>query len=138
MKATLDNVKTILASLDEDFIYDNYFGIRVDECTYNIGVTANNSHQLFQDPEFDDDDELVYPYMESGVYAGFYDAGELDGTCCVKFDPTDDHSIEKALNTVSHYYGNRIHVLCGSYAQAGYDDGEIIIENASVIGVFEK
>ena len=138
MKATLENVKNFIATLSEDLIDENYFGMRIDECSYNVGDTANYSHQLYEDPWFDDDGELVYPYVEDGIYAGYYDAGELNGTCCIGFDPTDDSSIEQALKIVSCYFGYNLHILCGDSAVNGEDTGEIIIEDAKVIAAFEK
>lgn len=104
-----------------------YYGIRIDEIQYSLGGIANNSHQLFQDPIFDEDDNLVYPAGE-GIYSGFYDAGELDGTCVVRFDPDDEDSIARALDIVKCYYGQYVHVLAGNAASYGLDDGEIIIE----------
>ena len=132
MKATLNNIKKI--GLDE--LYYDYFGIRIDECKYSIGDIANDSHQLFQDPEFDDDGELIYEKGE-GIYSDYYDAGELDGTCCIWFNPEDENSIMSAINAMDSYYGKNIHILAGNSASAGNDLGEIIIRNAVVIGVFE-
>lgn len=137
MKATLENIKNFIATLDEDFIENNRFGFRLDECKYNVGDYANNSHELYQDPQFDEDGELLYERGE-GIYEWYYDAGELDGTCCIEFDPSDDSSIEEALRTVSCYYGDHFHVLCNKRAHAGNDYGEIIIEDAKVIAAFEK
>ena len=132
MKTTLNDIKKL--GLDE--MYYDYFGMRIDECTYSVGDIANNSHQLFQDPEFDDDGELIYEKGE-GIYADYYDAGELDGTCCIRFDPEDDNSILNAINAIDSYYGNNLHILAGNSSSAGNDLGEIIIRNAVVVGVFE-
>lgn len=115
-----------------------FYGIRIDEIKYNVGEIANDSHQLFQDPEFDEDGELIYPYVEEGIYSGFYDAGELDGTCVIGFDPEDDGSIQKAIELIKSYYGSHIHILGGDCAEYGYDNGEIIIKNAEVLAAYEK
>lgn len=110
-----------------------FYGIRIDDVKYNVGEIANNSHQLFQDPEFDENEELVYPYIEEGQYQGFYDAGELSGTCAIGFDAEDDDSIWKAISQISVYPGSYIHVLGGNRAEFGFDFGEIIISDAEVL-----
>ncbi len=83
---TVENIKNAINGTEYEF-----YGLRVDGgIRYSVGDTANNSRQLFQDPDFDDDGELVYPYIEDGVNKGLYDAGELDGTCSIRFDSDDD------------------------------------------------
>lgn len=116
-----------------DMTYE-YFGIRVDDCVYSVGDTANNSHQLFQDPEFDENDELIHP-EGVGIYSGFYDAGELAGTCCIGFDPDDNADIQKALEMVTSYSGIAIHIIAGNYAEYGIDEGEIIIRDAIIVAL---
>ena len=137
---SIESIKKALSTLSQDELEDCYFGLRADEIKYAIGDMANKSHQLFQDPEWVDDnmEELLYPYMEEGPYAGFYDAGELNGTCCISFDPADDASIERAIKTVSCYFGSNVHILCSDSAVSGYDTDEIIIEDAKVIAAFEE
>lgn len=131
---TVEGIEKAISGTDFEF-----YGLRVDEgIRYSIGDTANNSRQIFQDPDFDDDGELIYPYIEDGVYAGFYDAGELDGTCTIGFDAEDDASIAKALEQIKMYLGDYIHVLGGDYAEEGNDRGELIIKNAVILGVYEK
>ena len=97
-----------------------YFGLRADDMEYQIGDICNNSHQLFQDPE--------------SPYYGFYDAGELDGTCAVKFSPDDESSIRASLDTVKMYSGKNLYIIAGDSMEYGNDDGEIIIKDAEVIG----
>ena len=113
-----------------------YFGLRVDDMEYQIGNICNNSHQLFQDPDFDEDGELIYPAIEDpeSPYYGFYDAGELDGTCAVKFNPDDESSIRAALETVKMYSGKNLYIIVGDSMEYGNDEGEIIIREAEVIG----
>lgn len=113
-----------------------YFGLRADDMEYQIGDICNNSHQLFQDPDFDEDGELIYLAIEDpeSPYYGFYDAGELDGTCAVKFDPEDENSIRAALETVKMYSGKNLYIIAGDLAEYGNDDGEIIIREAEVVG----
>lgn len=116
-----------------------FYGIRIDDgIRYKVGDTANNSRQLFQDPEYDEGGELIYPYIEDGVNKGLYDAGELDGTCTIGFDAEDDASIAKAIEQIKMYFGEHIHVLGGDYAEDGNDRGEIIIRDAEVLGAYEK
>lgn len=133
-RLTLDDIKKAVAGTEFW-----HYGLRVDEgIRYSIGDTANNSHQLFQDPEYDDDGELLYPYIEDGVNKGLYDAGELDGTCTIGFDAEDDASIAKAIEQIKMYFGEHIHVLGGDYAEDGNDRGEIIIRDAEVLGVYGR
>lgn len=55
----------------------------------------NNSHQLFQDPQYNDTyTALLYPYICEGPYAGFYDAGELNGACALEIS---ENNIEEML-----------------------------------------
>ena len=78
-----------------------YIGIRADERDYQIGEIMDNSHQLFADPQYNDDyTELLYPYISEGVYAGFYDAGELNGTCALSISA---NNIEEMLKRVMSY-----------------------------------
>lgn len=131
---TVEYIKKAINGTDFEF-----YGLRVDDgIRYNVGDTANNSRQLFQDPDFDDDGELIYPYIEDGIYKGFYDAGELDGTCAIGFDAEDDASIAKAIERVKIYFGDYIHILGGYYAEGGNDSGELIIRDAEVLGVYNK
>ena len=106
------------------------FGLRSDSFVYEIGDTANYSHELFQDPMEDLDGNLLFPLIEEGPYAGFYDAGELDGTCAVEV--TLDN-VEEALNEVKMYEGEYIYLIAGRYGHGGNDIGEIIIPDAEII-----
>lgn len=119
---------------------DTYYGLRIDSMQYNIGDICENSHQLFQDPEWDETGELLYPYIydKTSPYYGFYDAGELNGTCSVKFDPENDESIKNALKTVNNYQGKYLYIIGGYDMEYGNDDNEIIIIDAEVIYLEEK
>ena len=79
-----------------------YIGIRADDRDYQIGEVMDNSHQLFQDPQYTDFEcvELLYPYISEGPYAGFYDGGELDGTCALE---VSENNIEEKLEAVRNY-----------------------------------
>lgn len=59
-------------------------------CIIHLCVLSLNIAYTFV--YFDDDGELIYPYIEDGVNKGLYDARELDGTCTIGFCP-DDMSI---------------------------------------------
>ena len=132
---TVEDIKRICVDS-----YFSYFGLRADDMEYQTGDICNNSHQLFQDPDFDEEGELIYPAIENpeSPYYGFYDAGELDGTCAVKFDPDDESSIRAALDTVKMYSGKNLYIIAGDSMEYGNDDGEIIIKEAEVIGKERK
>lgn len=133
---TVEDIKKAISGTEFEF-----YGLRADEgIRYNIGDTANNSRQLYQDPQYADFEmtELLYPLIEDGIYKGFYDAGELGGTCAIGFDAEDDVSIAKAIGQIKMYSGDYIHVLGGDYAEVGNDKGELIISDAEVFGVYDK
>lgn len=126
---TVEEIKKAIKDTEFEF-----YGIRVDDgIHYSVGDIANNSRELFQDPDFDEDGELIYPYIEEGKYRGFYDAGELDGTCTIGFDGEDDDSIKKAIDQIGSYLGDYIHILGGNCAREGNDRNEYIIQNAEVL-----
>lgn len=110
------------------------FGIRRDNTEYKIGDILPNSHQLFQDPQYTDFTctELLYPYVEEGIYKGFYDAGELNGTSaiCVNIN-----LIEESLEIADSYDGKYLYLIAGNNYSDGNDVGEIIIEDAKVVKV---
>ena len=130
----------VKSDFDEEF---DGFGLRADDRVYEIGNTVDNSHQLYADPQYTDDscEELLYPYIEEGPYKGYYDAGELEGTCAVKIEvrgKRDEEriaAIEKALEEVRDYRGKHIYVIAGEQFESGNDIDEIIIEEAKVLGV---
>ena len=104
---------------------------------YKIGDICHKSHQLFQDPSYDENGELIYPYCENGIYKRFYDAGELDGTCAIEVEDNDE-SIIKALERIETYFGDYIYLIKGINCENGNDIGEIIISDATVVGKFER
>lgn len=128
---TTQEIKKII----EESEYE-YIGIRADDYEYEIGDICNNSHQLFQDPDFDEYGELIYPAVEDteSPYYGFYDAGELDGTCAIRINA---EQIEKALEEIKSYYGKHIYIIAGDSAEYGNDEDEIVICDAKVLGVVE-
>ena len=114
-----------------------YFGLRGDNAEYQTGDACEASHQIFQDPQYTDDtcEELIFPYVSDpeSPYYGFYDAGELDGTCSIGFDPEDENSIRAALYAVE-MYGKKLYIIGGNRMEHGHDDGEYIIKEAEIVG----
>lgn len=112
-----------------------YYGLRADDMDYQVGDICENSHQLFQDPDFDEEGNLIYEEVEDpeSPYYGFYDAGELDGACAVKFNPDDEESIAAALETVKIYGGRNLYIIAGNSVEYGNDEDEVIIEDAEVL-----
>lgn len=109
-----------------------HIGVRADNREYQVGEIMDNSHQLFEDPQYNDDyTELLYPYIYEGPYAGFYDAGELNGACALE---VSENNIEEMLEKVKSY-GDKYYLIGGDSMEYGYDDGEIIIRDAEVIAV---
>jgi hypothetical protein len=111
-----------------------YFGLRKDDFNYNIGDICNNSHELFQDPIYDENDELLYPYCEDGIYKGYYDAGELDGTCAIMISLNETkNEIQNKLEKMKMYYAKNLYLIGSNSFNNGNDNDEIIINNAIVI-----
>ena len=125
--------KTELENIIKNSEY-NYYGLRMDEYKYNVGDECFKSHQLYQDAFYDDNDDFVYPLITEGINKGFFDAGELNGTCCLMI--TIDN-IDKVLNNISDYYGDYCNLIAGNMVEDGNDMGEIIIENAVVLASFD-
>lgn len=130
MKMTVEDIKRICE--ESGF---GYFGFRADDMEYELGDICENSHQLFQDPIFDECGDLMYPMVEDhdSPYYGYYDAGELGGTCAVKFDVDDEDSISRALELVKIYSGNHLYIIAGDSMEYGNDESEIIITDAEVL-----
>lgn len=110
-----------------------FYGLRKDSATYQPGDTVRNSHQLYQDPAFDEDGNLIYPYCSEGPYKGFYDAGELDGACAVEIV---NGNIAQALKNMKGYYGEHIYLVAGNDGYPGNDvyTNEMVISEAQVLG----
>ena len=111
------------------------FGLRSDDYEYNVGDDAHVSHQLFQDPDWDEDGNLIYPEGE-GIYAGFYDAGDLDGTCAIEISEYDnDDKIARKINTLPTYCGKRFYLIGGNGGTYGNDVDEIVVRDAKIIAI---
>ena len=128
-------VANIISDILDIIAIDQYtdYGLRVDSIKYNVGDICNNSHSLYWDPVYDEDDNLVYPLIEDGPYTGYYDGGELDGTCAIKINADN---IEDALNLISQYDGAYMHLIAGYDSTIGEDTGEIVIRDAVVLAVW--
>ena len=125
---TIEEIRDLINEAEYEYI-----GIRADKRDYQIGEIMDNSHHLFEDPQYNDDyTELLYPYISEGVYAGFYDAGELNGTCALRIS---ENNIEKMLKRVMSY-GSKYYLIGGNSMEYGYDEDEIIIKNAEVIAIW--
>lgn len=115
---------------------NEFFGLRYDNNNYSINDRCENSHQWYQDADnLDGYEELTEEELDElyNSEIGCYDAGELEGTCCIKV--TED-TIDDALNRIKMYkYDDACELLLisGDYAEEGNDVEEIIIENAIVI-----
>lgn len=125
---TIEEIGKLISEAEYDYI-----GIRADDRDYQIGEVMNNSHQLFQDPQYADFEctELLYPYISDGPYTGFYDGGELDGTCALE---VSENNIEEMIEAVKSY-GEKTYLIGGNTIQYGNDKDEIIIRNAEVIAI---
>lgn len=123
---TVEEIRNLISEAEYDYI-----GIRADSRDYQIGEVMDNSHQLFQDPQYTDFEctELLYPYISEGPYTGFYDGGELDGTCALE---VSESNIEEMIERVTSY-GNKYYLIGGNSMEYGNDDDEIIINDAEVI-----
>lgn len=109
-----------------------YIGIRhlAEDEEYEIGDICRNSY----DWDYDND-------------CSSYDTNEveLNGTCAVDtridLDWDDEEEVEsklrEALEASDQYFGS-IAIIGGSKMEYGADDGEIIIENATVIALIEE
>lgn len=107
--------------------YD-FFGIRVDSKNkYNVGDTCENSHTWYQDNPEDDSEYNEDLHM--------WDGGELNGTCCLKVTPETLESVLQRAEKM--YFGDKITLIAGDYAEGGNDKGELIIEDAKVIAVIK-
>lgn len=111
-----------------------YYGLRADSFDYKIGDVTNVSHQLFQNPQYDDYGELKY-HLGEGRYSVYYDAGELDGTCAVE---VTEYNLDTALKDVSIYDGKSIYLIAGNAMENGNDYGEIIIKDAVILYKVER
>ena len=61
---TVEEIRNLISEAEYDYI-----GIRADSRDYQIGEVMDNSHQLFQDPQYTDFEctELLYPYISEGL-----------------------------------------------------------------------
>lgn len=128
-KDMIERIKNAIAK--EEF---ELYGLRKDDREYKVGDVLPNSHELFQDPQYvdDDEEELRYPYIEEGIYAGYYDAGELDGTSTIW---VREDNIEEMLEETKMYLGDHLYLVGGDDGSMGNDINEEIIKEAQVVEV---
>ncbi|MDD3393822.1 MAG: hypothetical protein PHG19_04160 [Anaerotignum sp.] len=132
MKEFAEKIVEVLEEMDFCF-----YGLRKDDYSYAVGDTCNNSRQLFQDAETDDDGKLVYPRIENGINKGFYDGGELDGTCAISISRNATVAdVLNILESAKMYHGENIYLIAGDDCQGGNDVGEIVINSAVVMAKF--
>lgn len=111
------------------------FGLRKDDKRYEVGDVINNSHQLFQDPQYDANWELAYNLVTEGIYKGFYDAGELNGVCSIE---VSKNNIKEALENIYRYDGKYLYLIAGDKYEYGYDVGEVVIEEARIVAILKE
>lgn len=115
---------------------DEHFGLRYDSNNYNIGDACDNSHQWYQDADsLENYDELTEEELDELYNAdmGCYDAGKLEGTCCIKIT---EETVDEVLDRIEMYkYDDtcELILISGNCAEEGNDVEEIIIEHAAVI-----
>lgn len=112
-----------------------YFAVRQEDYLYDPGDWAFNSSTLLQDPEYDDNGELIYPLCAEGPYKGFYVGPMLPGTCGFMFY---DYETFKTAITELNYSGDKITIIAGDTFEYGDDINEVIIHNARVIAQYQK
>lgn len=126
--------KEMIKKVIEENEYE-FYGLRYDSNTLNVGDYCKNSHQYYQDAwNLDNYDDLTEEELSQLYNAdlGCYDGGELNGTCAVRLT---ENNIEKAIERMSHYAyaDSKLILIAGNYAEEGNDVDEIIIENAIVL-----
>ena len=121
--------------LDE---YVNTWGIRIDKRKYNVGDKTPNSHQLLQDQDWDEEGNPLYELGE-GPYSGYFDLGELNGTCAIYIDPEWEPDVDKGIKLIDSYkpLGKYIYIIAGHGCDSGWDYGEVVIHNPTVLAVGE-
>ncbi len=138
-KTIAEIAKEIFEIVRNEESMNDCFGIRWDSAKYDVGDNLPNSHQLFQDQEYDENEEPIYSAGE-GRYEGYFDAGELNGTCSVGIDFYDSaekiaRKIEKS-NLYNFNADSKFYLIQGSDAEGGNDIDESIIANAAVRAIF--
>jgi hypothetical protein len=129
VKGMVKDLEICIAKASFDF-----YGLRVDDYDYSINDKCHNSHQLMQDAEFDEYGNLLYPYQEDGIYEGYYDAGELNGTCALKVG----RDVETSLDGLKRYEGKFIYLIGSDTQEEGNDANEVILANARVLCKFKR
>lgn len=127
----IEEIKNIIDRLEY-----GYYGIRVEHSKeYQVGDICDKSLMVFQDdPELDG----VEYDSESGYWVG----DELSGTACVRIYNSllvEECDINKAISYAKrHYFGDKVLLIAGDYAENGIEPNEIDIENAKVLAIIDK
>lgn len=134
-----DKAKQIFAEIAIAYAKENpdvTFGIRKDERLLVPESVFPNSHQLFQDQEFDEDGNPLYPEYEFDE--SLYDAGELDGTSTLGFNVDYDYDLPTTMQSMDlrgPYSANYVYLVAGDDEGSGLDAGERLIGNAKILSV---
>lgn len=116
------------------------FGIRVDDRLLVPDSMFPNSHELFQDQEYDEDGNEIYPMFEHD--SSLFDAGELDGTSTLGVDVSEDieATADEILTAIkgNAYFGQYVYLVAGWDEGSGYDPGERLISDATVLSVLTR
>lgn len=103
---TINEIKELIGK--EEFAH---YGIRCEEDTMRqVGEELDNS-RIWIDNE---------PTEET-----------LNGTSCIGIESAED--VGKAMELIKNYYGNCLYIIAGDYREYGEDEGEHIIQNATVV-----
>lgn len=129
---TANEILNIL-NADEDFAFGcNFYGIRADRPGIEVGEHFANSHQWWQDDPSDWGEECEY-----NEERGFWDGGELPGTCSIGLGdfPTVESIAEAIERARGYIYGNstNLYLIRGNGCEGGNDIGESIIYNAEMV-----
>lgn len=99
----------------------NYFGIRTDKETYNVGDETAYSYDVNDDVEYDEQEELCGT-CSTGIGDMFF----LEQNT----EEEDIEAIESAINFNKNMYeGSHMYVIGGKYSDCGTDEKELVIYN---------
>lgn len=112
------------------------YGIRVDENDiYNIGDTCHNSHNWYLGDGVTDDEAQESGWTYNSDVMG-YDCGELNGTCAAWVDDSAER-IAAALDEIKMYGRGTVYLIAGNRFDYGWENNEVVIEDARVLAVME-
>lgn len=103
-----------------------FLGLRADSRSFSTGDIVPNSHQWWQD---DPDDGSLY-----NEEMGCWDGGELNGACALDLNNHNLLDVLKAISSYRVWIPTHVYLLASADAEGGNDIGEIIMEDAIVLG----